>query len=108
MADEGRRPDRLHRAVEAELDPGSLVGSFFHADESRQWQGCVVAEPAPGVFLVELFEWITGSPDVQRLVRIGDMAGWQFYDDIEWMNNTYRYGTIPWPRPEPEPGETAP
>lgn len=100
MADnsDGKRPDRLHGAATEPLDPGSLVGSFFHSGDDHQWQGCVVAEPAPGVYLVELFEWFTGSANFQRLVRITDMADWQFYDDIEWMKNTYEYGRVPWER----------
>lgn len=63
----------------------SLVGSFFHADVTRQWQGCVVAEPAPGVYLVELFDWIAGSSTHQRLVPIEEMTGWSFYDSDDWM-----------------------
>lgn len=93
---ESKRADRLNQAAEAELAPGSLVGSFFHADETRQWQGCVVAEPSPGVYLVELFSWLAGDSTEQYLIRIEDMMNWQFYDTIEWMRNTYEYGRTPW------------
>ena len=87
MAD---RPDRLTGASELQLHPESLVGSFFHSDAERGWQGCIVAEPSPGVYLVELFEWLAGSSSNQCLVSIDDMAGWQFYDNAEWMAATYK------------------
>ena len=72
----------------------SLVGSFFHSDAERGWQGCVVAEPAPGIYLVERFEWLVGGSSDQTLVRIEDMLGWQFYDDQEWMKNSYEKGGV--------------
>ena len=85
------RADRLSSAASiAELHPDSLVGSFFHSDRKRHWQGCVVAEPAPGVFLVELFNWV-GPPEstYHRLVRIEEMTEWRFYDTAEWMDNDF-------------------
>lgn len=94
--DKSKRADRLNQADQRELNPDSLVGSYFHSDADRQWQGCVVAEPAPGIYLVELFSWLAGDSTEQYLIRIGDMAGWQFYDTIEWMKNTYEYGRTPW------------
>ena len=51
----------------------------------------MVAEPAPGIYLVELFEWLTGSSHWQRLARIEDMADWTFYDYADWMQNTYEH-----------------
>lgn len=88
--DPGR--DRLANVSRRPLAPDSLVGSFFHSDAERGWQGCVVAEPVPGVYLVETFEWIVGSSYEQELVRIEDMTGWAFYDDAEWMNSSYEHG----------------
>jgi hypothetical protein len=76
------------------LPPGSLVGSFFHSDAEREWQGAVVAEPHPGVYLVELFEWLAGSSTSQHLVRIEDLVGWQFYDSAEWMDSAYTHGGL--------------
>jgi hypothetical protein len=81
--------DRLSRAAEADFRPDSLVGSFFHTEAERGWQGCVVAEPAPGIYLVETFEWIVGTSHDQRLVRVDEMLGWRFYDDAKWMSNAY-------------------
>lgn len=88
------RLDRLSMVGLESLAPGSLVGSFFHSDAKRGWQGAVVAEPRPGIYLVELFEWLAGSSASQHLVRIEDMAGWQFYDTAEWMTNTYDHGGL--------------
>lgn len=82
--------DRLTAADErASLTPGSLVGSYFHGTADRSWQGCVVAEITPQVYLVELFSWIGGDSTHQELVRLDDMTGWWFYDSCEWMNSSY-------------------
>jgi hypothetical protein len=89
-----KRSDRLSKVISKELAPDSLVGSYFHSDAERGWQGCVVAEPAPGIYLVETFEWIVGSSHEQALVRIEDIVGWHFYDDAEWMKNAYEVGGL--------------
>ena len=67
----------------------SLVGSYFHSGHERGWQGVVVAEVSPGVFLVELFEWVSGTAELQTLVKLEVMLdeGWTFYDNSEWMRN---------------------
>jgi hypothetical protein len=85
---------RLEHVTEVrKLDPVSLVGSFFHRydeeDGELTWQGCIVAEPAPGVYLVELFDWLVGFSSCQRLVRLEQMDHWHFFDDDHWMNNAY-------------------
>lgn len=81
-------PDRLSAVVELGFDPRSLVGSFFHSDQRRGWQGCVLAEVAPQVYLVELFEWMMGSSSAQKLVPLADMMEWSFYDTSEWLQNS--------------------
>jgi hypothetical protein len=97
-AGEQQKPnrDRAALAVSHVADPGSLIGSFFHGqgDKFNQHQGCVVAEPAPGIFLCEFYSWLAGEPTNQQLVPIAEMAGWLFYDDAEWMNNAYNYGGV--------------
>jgi hypothetical protein len=35
--------------------------------------------------VVDLFEWASGEPTVQRLVPIEKMVGWLFYLDAEAM-----------------------
>jgi hypothetical protein len=93
------REDRLNQAAERPFTPGSLVGSFCHRHEddgSNVWQGAVVAEPAPGVFLVEWFDWIIGASTYQTLVPIGEMTGdWRFYDSPKWMANAYENDFAP-------------
>jgi len=81
--------NRLTAADDQSLRPTSLVGSYFHSDAARGWQGCVVAEPTPGLYLVELFGWMAGEPTDQRLVPLDDMTGWCFYDTAEWMTDAY-------------------
>jgi hypothetical protein len=97
------RKERLDRLGEADRKPlrnNTLVGSYFHEmvdddeyGEVVRWQGCVVAEPAPAVYLVELFEWIVGSSSCQKLVWLEDMRKWQFYDDAKWMQGEYEHGS---------------
>jgi len=86
--------NRLDGVADEPLNTSSLVGSFFHSNAQRGWQGCVVAEPREGVYLVELFSWTMGESTCQRLIPIDWMVseGWQFYDDAEWMRNTYDNG----------------
>lgn len=87
-------PRRSDGMEDAYFTPDSLVGSFFHGCATRGWQGLVVAEPHPGVYLLELFSWVMGEASHQQLIRIDVMAdeGWQFYDTAEWMNDSYHYG----------------
>src|ERR1041384_1672747 len=65
-----------------------LVGKYFHsANETNkiEWQGVVIGEPHPGWYLVQLFEWASGDPSVQRLVSIEKMTGLSFYPDADAM-----------------------
>lgn len=87
--------NRLHLASQRDADPDSLIGSFFHGTgKFTGRQGCVVAQPHPGIYLVEFFSWLAGDSTHQQLVPIADMIDWRFYDDAEWMNNTYNHGDI--------------
>jgi hypothetical protein len=70
--------------------PEKLVGKYFHsANETNkiEWQGVVIGEPQPGWYLVQLFEWASGEPSVQRLVPIEKMVGWLFYPDADAMTS---------------------
>jgi len=42
--------------------------------------------------MVVLFEWVTGAPNVERLVRIEEMASWFFYRDAEEMKESFDSG----------------
>jgi hypothetical protein len=70
------------------------VGMFFHSlkDGEVHWQGTVLSSPEQGWYLVQLFEWFSGSPNVCRLVRFEDMQDWLFYPDCEAMKFSYEYG----------------
>jgi hypothetical protein len=91
MTEPQKPVDRLSAVTKAPKQPNSLVGSFFHSTHTPGWQGCVVAEVAPAVYLVELFSWFAGDSTDQQLVKLDDMGGWTFYDDAEWMNNAYEH-----------------
>jgi hypothetical protein len=83
---------RLQAAVQTGCKTDTLVGSFFLSDAKRGWQGCVVAEVAPAVYLVEPMSWLDGGGTEQQLARLEDMDDWTFYDDAEWRNNAYENG----------------
>lgn len=81
MEDNVFATDRFSDVDGRPLQPNSLVGSFFHSDAARGWQGRVLAEVAPEAYLVETFSWAGGDSFAQRLVRLSDMMEWRFYDD---------------------------
>jgi hypothetical protein len=71
-----------------------LVGKYFHsANENNkvEWQGVVIGEPHPGWYLVQLLEWASGQPSVQRLVPIEKMSGWLFYPHRDAMMSSSTY-----------------
>ena len=76
-----------------EQSKNALVGKFFHsveADGKIKWQGCILDMPAPGEYLVQLFEWLSGHPSIQRLASISQMENWLFYDDADEMISAYK------------------
>ncbi len=44
---------------------------------------------SPGLYRVQLFEWITGSESEQRLVPATDMRYWKVYDTEEQLRDSY-------------------
>lgn len=75
--------------------PDSLQGQFFHAinhEGKVEWQGYVIGSPEPGWYLVQLFEWFCGEPNVRRLVRLQEMEHWLFYESAEAMCFSYEHG----------------
>lgn len=73
-----------------------LIGLWFHSvgsDGVVCWQGQIIARPEPGVYLVQLYEWFTGSESVQQLVPFADMKDWLFYSDSEGMKLSWECGT---------------
>jgi hypothetical protein len=72
-----------------------LINAWFHSLDKKghvEWQGQILSRPEPGVYLVQLYEWIVGSPSNQQLVKFGDMKNWLFYENAEAMNYSYQYG----------------
>lgn len=90
-----QRPGRRVGITEAQFNPSSLVGSWLHIleDEKIVADGLIVAEPATGVFLVEVTE------DGRRFGRlyslramIADGDGpleFRFYDSDSEMREAY-------------------
>ena len=78
----------------ADVEYTELIGLFFHSvkDGKIEWQGEIVGNPQPGWYMVQLFGWIDGIPNVQRLMRIEDMREWLFYEDTEIMQFSYDHG----------------
>jgi hypothetical protein len=64
-----------------------LVGKFFHSveadKETIKWQGRIIAEVSPGLFLVQLFDWIVGGESNQVIVPVSEMAYWPIYDSAD-------------------------
>lgn len=74
--------------AEMSRESEKVVGKYFQsADETSkiEWQGIVIGEPHPGWYLVQLFDWTSGEPSVQRLVPIEKMIGWLFFPDARAM-----------------------
>ena len=77
-----------------------MKGKWFHTpmkdDEGEingvGWQGNILAEPSPGVYLVQLFSWLSGAPTDQVLVPFEDMRDWVFYDSNDDMVLSYEHG----------------
>jgi hypothetical protein len=63
----------------------TFVGSFFHADSDRQWQGYVLEALGDGYFFVVTYSWLSGHEYTRHVVRITDMAQWRFYPSDEAM-----------------------
>lgn len=69
-----------------------LKGHYFHSynkDGLVEWQGKIISSPEPGIYLVQLYEWIVGAESCRKLVNIQDMITWSFYETAEEMDNTY-------------------
>lgn len=74
----------------------SLVGQHFHSVSKEhgkiEWQGTVIGNPEPGWYYLQLFEWLGGTPNVCRLVRIEQMADWLFYETQEDLIYAWEHG----------------
>lgn len=91
----------------SDFEPQSLVGRYFHTFTEHQidCQGRVLGRVDGDTYLVVYFEWLTGSPNGEQLVSIGEMTDrthgdgidkpptpglpWQFYEDRDAMVTYY-------------------
>jgi hypothetical protein len=96
------------------LEPDSLVGSHFHAIEpdTREivWQGIVVGEPQPAVYVLEFENCQTGATRCQKVMSLAQLTQgalastpsvaegrlvdgvefeWRWYDSAEEMARAY-------------------
>jgi hypothetical protein len=75
------------------FNPASLVGSWFHSLENDEIveQGVVVAEPQPGVYLVQLDKLAPGAEQVQVLMTLDTMVSNEnrFYDNENEARSAY-------------------
>jgi hypothetical protein len=82
---------------DCDLDPNSLVGSWFLALENGSvvWKGVVVGQPAPTTYLVQVDTLEQGVIDAQRLVTLDQMSNaddgydWRFYDTEEGARDAF-------------------
>jgi len=76
-----------------EFSPGSLVGSWMHTvhDGEIIEQGVVVAEPQPGIYLVQMDKLAPGAENVQIIVTLRAMAenDTRFYDSENEARSAY-------------------
>jgi hypothetical protein len=80
-----------------EFSIASLVGSWFHRLENDRmvWQGVVVAEPQPGVYLLQVDKLDAGAENVQRLATMAQLTtdddgyDWRFYDSENQARSAY-------------------
>ena len=71
-----------------------LVGRFFHSIEGGKvkWQGVVIGRVSEQHYLVQVFAWAMGEPNVQRIVSVSEMSPWLFYSDGDEMTRSYENG----------------
>jgi hypothetical protein len=79
----GRRPRNVKNA---------LVGKWFHTFDAQQricWQGRVLAEMRPELYLVQIFSWFTGGEVDEKMVSLDEMRRWAFYEDKGGLEDGY-------------------
>jgi len=91
--------DRLEALKAFELDPGSLVGSWFHRTTEHDgilWQGQIVAEPQPGKYLLHITSAADRPSGAQVILPLEAMTWhpeatdeWTFYDTEQKASNAY-------------------
>jgi hypothetical protein len=84
--------------VRSTFEPLGLVGRCFHTFRDGGYvdeQGIVRGDLGGGYFLVQYFEWLSGSPSTLAITHVSDMKPgrdpgcWQFYLNEEHMKRWY-------------------
>lgn len=95
-----RESERVKHLVQETKQPrrssDGLINKYFHSypNDELNWQGQVLKEVSPGIFLVQFFSWLMGAPTDQKLIPLTQMIkdGWKFYDDDEeWRHEAEEY-----------------
>jgi hypothetical protein len=72
---------------------GTLTGKYFHSvksdRETIEWQGKFLGLASPGLYRVQLYEWLTGCDSEQLLVPAVDMRYWRIYETAEQWHQAY-------------------
>lgn len=87
--------------MKTKTNQNPLVGKFFHQIEPNSdddkfhigWQGVIIGNPEPGIYMAQLFDWLAGQESAIRLVKIEDMKLWMFYNNADEMNHSYEHGS---------------
>ena len=69
-----------------------LCGLWFHSFTAAggfEWQGRVSAQIAPDTYLVQLYEWVIGTPGALQLVSLDKLRTCRFYETDEAMRASY-------------------
>ncbi len=74
----------------------ALVNLYFYTRDPSltmiSKQGQIIDEVAPGLFLVETYEWITGGPYSMELMELAELRHALFYESQEAMKDCAKYG----------------
>ena len=85
----------------AKAKPDYFLNKFFHSFRRAEdgcmvarWQGQIVASAGEGRYVVQLYEWLIGSPTDTVFVTLDQMVEeeWVFYEEQEDWNNAIEYG----------------
>jgi hypothetical protein len=67
-------------ACDGEKQHRELHGGRF-SEKDLGWQGQVLAEISPGLFLIQLYGWWDGAPQCKKVVSVADFVNdWQFFE----------------------------
>jgi hypothetical protein len=94
-----RPPKQVTSDDKEDLDARRSSGLWFHGFEhdTLRWQGQIVGRVdhhTETKYLVRLFDWSSGAPDLLKLIAADVVATWQFYTSNAAMQNwhdLYRY-----------------